>query len=283
MRFFYYPGCSLEATAKEYDRSVRVVCRELGIDLVESEDWCCCGSSSAHNINHKLSIALPAHNLALAQQAGLDIIAPCAACYNRLKRVAKLMQEDEKARQDTEEITGSNLSGTTRVYSFLEALTEAYSIKEIAGRVKRPLTGLKLVCYYGCMLVRPPEVTGSSHFENPMAMDNLMAALGADVKQWSYKTDCCGAFQGIVNAGFTTRLVDKLLAMALEAGAEAVVTSCPLCQSNLEMRRNRSFNIPSFYFTELTAIALGVPVGDLWLAKHLIDPTPLLNSLFLAS
>ncbi|MGB9802267.1 CoB--CoM heterodisulfide reductase iron-sulfur subunit B family protein [Desulfofundulus sp.] len=283
MKFFYYPGCSLEATAKEYDHSVRSVCQNLGIELVESEDWCCCGSSAAHSLNKLLSIALPAHNIALAQKAGADIVAPCSACFNRLKRADKVLREDGEIRQRVEETVEFKYTGTINVYSLLEALVSIYGLDKIAARVKKPLNGMKVVCYYGCMLVRPPEVTNFDRPENPQSMDNLMKKLGAEVKMWSYKTECCGAHQGVVNEKLTTRLVGNLLEMAMEAGAQALVTSCPLCQANIEMRRNQVQDLPSFYFTELIEIALGVPVEKIWFKKHLVNPLPLLQSLNLAS
>lgn len=282
MKFFYYPGCSLEATAKDYDHSARVVCRSLGIELVESKDWCCCGSTSAHSLDRLLSLALPARNIALAQEAGSDLITPCAACFNRLKRADRLLSENEKIRREVEAVVEFRYTGAVKIFSLLEAIVNIYGLEQIAARIKKPLNGLQVVCYYGCLLVRPPEVTNFDRPENPLVMDNLMTALGAEVKMWSYKTECCGAYQGVVNSKFTARLVNTLLAAATEAGAQALVTSCPLCQANLEMRRNSSFTLPSFYFTELMAIALGSPVQKIWLNKHLVDPLPLLRSLSLA-
>ncbi|MCL6447087.1 MAG: CoB--CoM heterodisulfide reductase iron-sulfur subunit B family protein [Armatimonadetes bacterium] len=281
MRFFYYPGCSLEATAREYDHSARSVCRNLEIELAESKDWCCCGATSAHSLNHLLSIALPARNIALAQEAGADIVAPCSACFNHLKRADKTLRENEKVRREVEEIVEFKYTGAINIYSLLEALVNIYGLEQIAARVKKPLNGLKVACYYGCMLVRPPEITNFDRPENPVTMDQLMSRLGAEPKLWSYKTECCGAHQGIVNEKFTTRLVNTLLEMAVEAGAQALVTSCPLCQANIEMRRNRTCTLPSFYFTELMEIALGVPVQKIWFKKHLINPLPLLESLSL--
>lgn len=282
MKFFYYPGCSLEATAREYDHSARAVCRALDIELVELEDWCCCGASSAHSINHLLSVALPARNIALAQKGGHDLVTPCSACYNRLKRADYWLRTSDQTRRQIEDIVEFKYTGAIRIYSLLEAILNAYGAKEIASKVKKPLTGLKVACYYGCLLVRPPEITGFDRPENPVSMDDLMSALGAQVKKWSYKTECCGAHQGIVNREFASRLVNTLLEMATEAGAQAIVVSCPLCQATLEMRRDPGLAIPSFYFTELMELALGTPAENIWFRKHLVDPLPLLLSLSLA-
>ncbi len=279
MKFFYYPGCSLEATAKEYDYSARMICRQLGIELVENDQWCCCGATSAHSLDHLLSLALPARNIALAQEAGLSIVTPCAACFNRLKRADRELRENTEIRRKIEAICEFQYSGDVKIYSLLDALASLYGLEKIAAAVKKPLAGLRVACYYGCLLVRPPEITGFDQPENPTVMETLVAKLGAEARKWSYRTECCGASQGITNPKFATRLVDQLLTMAMEAGAQALVTSCPLCQSNLEMRRSPHLNLPSFYFTELVAVALGIPEEKIWFHKHLVDPRPLLRSL----
>ncbi len=279
MKFSYYPGCSLEVTAKEYDHSARSVCQLLGIELAELPDWSCCGASSAHSVSRKLAVALPARTIAQAQEAGSDLVTPCPACSNRLKRADYALRHDAPLRRETEELLGFTYTGTVRIYSLLEAIVNFFAPPEIARRVKKPLNGLKVVCYYGCLLVRPPEVANFDRPENPVTMDNLMAALGAEVQNWSYKTECCGAHQGIVNRAYSAHLVNTLLTMAAEAGAQALVVSCPLCQATLEMRRNPELALPSFYFTELLELALGVPEENIWLSKHLVDPRPLLRRL----
>jgi len=282
MRFSYYPGCSLEATAKEYGHSAKYVCEALGIELVELPDWSCCGATSAHNINHLLAVALPARNITLAQKEGFDLVTPCSACYSRLKKADYLLRLNKEILQETENLLEGKFTGAIQIYSLLEILANLYGPQKIGRHVKKPLTGLKVVCYYGCLLVRPREITGFDQEENPSSMDTLIAATGAEVKTWSYKTECCGASQGITNRSYSFRLVNTLLEMAIEAGAQAIVTACPLCQSNLEMRRNPDFKIPSFYFTELIALALGFPLKKLWFKKHLVNPLPLLHSLSLA-
>lgn len=279
MKFSYYPGCSLEATAREYDRSARSVCRLLGIELAEVPDWSCCGASSAHSVNGKLAVALPTRTIAQAQEAGNDLVTPCPACSNRLKRADHALRRDAPLRAEMEELLGFTYTGTVRIYSLLEAVVHFFGPKEISRLVKKPLSGLKVVCYYGCLLVRPPEVVNFDRPENPVSMDNLVAALGAEVKNWSYKTECCGAHQGIVNRNYSAHLVNILLTMAEEAGAQALVVGCPLCQAALEMRRDPALPLPSFYFTELLELALGVPEEKIWFGRHLVDPRPLLRRL----
>lgn len=190
MEFSYYPGCSLEATAKEFNMSAVSVSGALGIELKEIEDWVCCGATSAHSTNKKLAITLPALNLAQAQNTGLDMAIPCASCYNRMKKTDYVMRSNEEKRKEIEEIIGFKYTGEVKVMSLLEAIVNEPGINTVAARVVKPLTGLRLACYYGCLLVRPPAITRFDRPENPVIMDDLMKALGAEPVQWSYKTDC---------------------------------------------------------------------------------------------
>ncbi|MEW6523343.1 MAG: CoB--CoM heterodisulfide reductase iron-sulfur subunit B family protein [Bacillota bacterium] len=278
MKYSYYPGCSLGATAREYDLSTHAVCSHLGVELAELEDWSCCGASSAHSTNHVLAGALPARNIALAQEAGHDLVVPCAACYNRLKRTDSLLAEDPRQRRELEELCQFTYTGTVAVRSLLE-LMDAVGLSRIQEAVVRPLSGLKLAPYYGCLLVRPASVRRGDNPDHPRALDQIMEAAGATVCHWSYKTDCCGGALSIARAGIVKELVDKILDMAVDAGASALVTACPLCVANLEMRRSRRHTLPVLYFTELLAVAMGLEGTRAWFRKHLVDPYPLLRSL----
>ncbi|MBO8127841.1 MAG: CoB--CoM heterodisulfide reductase iron-sulfur subunit B family protein [Peptococcaceae bacterium] len=282
MRLSYYPGCSLEATGKEYDQSSRAVCTALGIHLAEIDDWNCCGATSAHSINSTLALALPARNLLIAERAGFDVVTPCAACYNRLKRAEHALRHG----QDPDRLVGSafgDFQGKITVLSLLEVVVKRVGFDEIAAHVRRPLNGLKVVSYYGCLLVRPPEITGFDSAENPVLLDQLMTELGAEVKSWSCKTDCCGASSALASPQVAAGMAGRLLEMAAEAGADALVTACPLCQTNLELHRPPGTpRIPSFYFTELLGLAFGLPGVSLWLRRHLVNPFPLLQELTLA-
>lgn len=282
MKLSYFPGCSLESTAKEYDMSARSVCKALDLELVELEDWVCCGATSAHSTNHTLSITLPAKNIALAQELGADLAVPCSACYNVLKKTDYTLRNDENMRAKTEQITGFKYNGEINILSLLEAVVTKVGVKSIAKSVKKPLQGLNVVCYYGCLLVRPPEVTQFDNRENPESLDNIINSLGARAIPWAYKTDCCGASLSLTSADIVQKMVGRLMDAAKEAGANAIVTACPLCQSNLEMRRQKGdTGIPAFYFTELIGLALDLPDTDRWLKLHLVDPLPLLKSLSL--
>ncbi len=278
MEFSYYPGCSLHSTAAEYDDSVRAVFAALEVGLHELEDWNCCGASSAHSLNRALSLALPARNLAIAQRAGRDVVMPCAACFNRHKTADYEMRASEERRTVIQETVGFEFNGTVVVRPLLDVIGNAVGLERVKARVTQPLTGLRVVGYYGCLLVRPPQVTQFENPEYPTLMNQVLMALGADARPWSYATDCCGGGLTLTKSDVAARMVHRLAERAREAGAEAIVTSCPLCQMNLEMRQG-SAGMPIFYFTELMGLAFGLGEARAWWGKHLIDPTGLLGPL----
>lgn len=273
MKFAYYPGCSLEATAQEYDLSARAAAAALGMELEELHDWSCCGATSAHSLNRRLALALPARNLKLAQEQGLDLVVPCAACYSRLRKADHALRTDPASRAGLEEVLGFTYTGRVQVYSMLDAVVHRVGLENVAAGVKRPLEGLKAACYYGCLSVRPPEAREFELPENPASLDRLVTALGAGAVSWSYKTECCGAGLSLTRSDVVHRLVDRILGAAVEAGANVVVTACPLCMSNLEMRRSRDFaGLPVLYFTELIGLAYQLPQAAAWLDRHLCQP-----------
>ena len=281
MKYSYYPGCTIGTTAVEYGLSTDAVCEALGIELIELEDWNCCGASSAHSLNHELALALPARNVALAQTAELDTIVPCPACYQHSLAADKRFHEDEGWRAETEELLGFEYTGQARPRHLLEVLGVDLSADALAAKVAKPLRGLKVACYYGCALVRHPKVTQLDEPENPQYLDRLMSALGATPVDWSFKTDCCGADLALTHGNAVVKLVNKIVGMAQEAGAQCLVCSCGLCQINLEMRQDvDALGLPVFYFTELMGIAFGL-AGAQWWSKHMISPSTLLDSLTL--
>jgi len=277
--FSYYPGCSLHATALEYDLSTRAVLKRLGVELREIPDWNCCGASSAHSLNEILALALPARNLALAQKEEDDLIVPCAACFNRLKMAEKALKEDPLKGEEIERVVGFKYEGGFEVRPPLDLIGNLIGLERLHNMVQRPLSGLRVVAYYGCLLVRPPEIVQFEDPENPKILNRLLQALGAEALEWSYATDCCGGSLALTRSDLAKSLVTKLVSKAQEAGAQAMVTACPLCQVNLEMRQEE---MAIFYFTELTGLALGIEESKKWWGKHLIDPRPLLRNLELA-
>jgi heterodisulfide reductase subunit B len=277
MQFSYYPGCSLHATGLEYDASTRAVFGALGITLVELDNWVCCGASSAHSASSELAVNLPAINLALAQTAAHgDLLAPCAACFNRSKAADYALRNDPVQRQAIEAAVGFEYTGVVRVKNPLEVVVGDIGLERIKSGVVRPLVGLKVVSYYGCLLVRPPQIMQFDQPEHPVVMNRILRALGADVKEWSYAVDCCGGSGALPRTDIGRKLVSRLVAGAREAGAEALVTACPLCQMNLEMRQTLTPAMPAFYFTELMGVAMGLREARTWWSKHLVPPAPVL-------
>ena len=279
MKVSYYPGCSLHATGKEYDESMKAVSRALGIELKEVEDWSCCGASSAHSTNFDLSIALSARNLIAAEKDAMDVMVPCAACFNRFKMAEHHLKGDKSLKTKIEGVVGAKYQGGIAIRNPIDIIYNEIGIDALAAKVKKQLTGLKTVSYYGCLLLRPPEVCEFEDYENPFMLDKMMGALGADVKNWSYKTDCCGGSLSISKTKIVVNMVDKLMKAAREAGANCVVTACPLCMANLDMRPSKGLKLPIFYFTELISLALGVEGAPETLKSHMFDPRPLLSEL----
>ncbi len=283
MKITYYPGCSLEGTAVDYAASIAAIAALLDVELMELFDWNCCGASSAHSLSHDLALTLPARNLALAEAAGRDVVAPCALCFNRLKVAEKALQGPE-----AEEL-GVPYQGGIKIWDLLDYLTQDAFLEALAPKVVHPLTNLHAVCYYGCLAARPPAVTDNLAYENPQNMDRLLQVLGAGSIDWSFKTDCCGAGLAIARPDIIDVLVQRLYDHALASGAECLVVSCQMCQANLDLSQERisrqfgqDYYLPVFYFTELIGLAVGHPDAPKWLARHLVDPMPLLKTRGLA-
>ena len=281
LRYAYYPGCSLEAMAREYDLSVRAVCSHLGIELAEIPDWNCCGASSGHSTNRRLASTLAGRNLALAEEMEMDIAVACPACYIRLRSAQNEMKQDNEQRNELTRVTNLTYEAKYNTRHLLDIICHEVGLENLKNKVVKPLHGLKLVAYYGCYLVRPPDVVAFDDPENPQCMDALLDTLGAEVRDWSGKVDCCGGSLSLSKRDIASQMVGELTEMARRAGAEAVVAACPLCHANLEMRQPglNGNKLPVFYFTELIGLALGITEARSWFKKHLISPSGLLNSL----
>ena len=272
MKLSFYPGCSLEGMAVDYARSIDAVFQALDIDLIEIDDWSCCGATAAHSLSEAMSVILPARNLYAAEQMGLDIVSCCANCFNRLRFSQQMIQK--RVLDIPWPVTGG-----LKVHDMTRFLAEPGMIKEIKKRVIKPLNGLKLVCYYGCQMVRPPRITGYTDYENPQTLDRISAATGAHVIDWSYKATCCGASIGIARKEIGDSLTNRLLDKARRAGAEAIVVSCPLCQSNLDIIQKDRLEvpIPIFYFTELLRLSFSDRGNPKWFKMHFANPVPILK------
>ncbi len=277
MAYSLYPGCSLHATGLEYRLSMQAVFQHLGIDLFELRDWNCCGASSAHALDHTLALSLPARNLALAIEVGYDLVIPCAACFNRIKATDQILRNEPSTRAKIEAVVGYTFDRRVAIRPALAVVSDDDWLVKVAARVKLPLHGLKVVPYYGCLLVRPPAITEFDDPDNPQQMTKLLQTVGAEVRSWSYATECCGGSLSLSRSDVVYRLVGRLVERAREAGADALVTACPLCQVNLEMRQRDGPEMPAFYFTELLGLAFDLPESSRWWGKHLIDPRPVLR------
>lgn len=285
LSFSYFPGCSQTGSAEEYGLSTEAVCKALGIELVELPDWSCCGASSAHMTNDLLSIALPGRDLALARQAGKDLLVVCAACYSRMSVAQRRILEDEALARKVASAIGMDPRFEGRIRHLLDVVANDLGMQDIKKWLRNDLSGLKAVPYYGCLLVRPPEVCCCDSVENPTELDRFLSALGVEVKPWSFKTDCCGGSLSLSRSDIVEKLVNNLFVRAEEAGADCIVTACPMCAANLEMRQKPgrfSFEIlhrmPVLYFTEVLGLAMGLDT-EKWFKSHLIDPRPLLSTL----
>jgi heterodisulfide reductase subunit B len=279
MRVTYYPGCSLEGTARDYSDSIHGLCESMEVELQEVPDWNCCGATAAHSIHHQASIDLPGRNLELAEQAGNpDMLVPCPLCFNRLKSA---VHELEKG---SEGFRTQLASFKTKIWDLANFFATDEMLEKIASNVKNPLSELKVVSYYGCMASRPPKVTGEPNYENPQSIDRIVQTLGATGMDWAYKTECCGAGLMVSRPEVGVRMVAKILDMAKRVGAQAIVVSCQMCQLNLDMYQEKIeaetgkvFGLPVVYFTELIGIATGLAGASDTLTRHFVDPVPTLS------
>ncbi len=277
----YYPGCSLHASAGEFDSSSRAVCEALGMAIIEPEGWLCCGSSAAHRADPDEALRLPMENLSIIEQSGFqEVTMPCAACFNRHKAAQHEIRHNSQHKAWADEQIGYSYQDTVHVSTLVEALTNHVGAEKVSAAVQRPLADLRVVCYYGCLLTRPPEVTEAAHPDNPTDMDELVSALGAEALDWSYKTSCCGAAHTLTRTDIVIQLSGGLISHAREAGADVIAVACPLCHMNLDARQHQmqlDEPMPILYFTQLMALALGLPPKAASLQKNLVDPRPLLR------
>ena len=276
MKIGFYPGCSLTGSSREYNESLLAIAKEAGVELCEIKDWNCCGATAAHNLNKELSLSLPARNLALAEFEGMDeLVVPCAACFNRLVMTQHELSEKEDLRKLISEKLQMPLKNGIKIYNVLQFL-EKHIVPRLDQLVKSPLT-FDVACYYGCLLVRPQQVMKSERFEDPMTMDVIMQKLGANAIDWPYKTECCGAGFSVSKTEIVGELSGKIVRNATDRGAKAIVVACPMCHSNLDMRRpaidnylNMKMDIPVIYITQAIALAMGLTPTQAGIQRHFV-------------
>lgn len=285
-KYSYYPGCSLHTTAKEFDISTKVVMEALGVELEDLKDWSCCGGSIAASVSHDVGMAMAARNVALAQKQNLDLLASCSGCYNKSARAMKALKDPTEKEKITAIMSemGIDVSDyNIRVRNVVDVLVNDI---DIASRVKRPLTGLKVACYYGCLLTRPADITGWDSPVFPTSMDRLSEICGAEVVDFKSKVKCCGGPILVSKQDVAFDLTKNILDEAKALGADCIVLACPLCDTNLELRQsdiekqyNVSYNMPIIYITEIIGLALGIKPSKLGMNKHIVSVKPVLAKL----
>ena len=278
----YYPGCSLHSMAIEFQMSTEAAAEVLGWKLVEPKGWTCCGSSPAHKLDPDDALRMPLENLALIERMGFQEVAvPCAACFSRFRAALYEIRNDPALKERMDGAIGYVYQDTVEVRSLVDFMAERVGVEAIADKVQKPLSGLKVVCYYGCLLTRPPKVAGVPHHEYPVNMDRVVRALGAEALDWNGKTRCCGAGLTATVPERGLELCRWLIDQAKAVGADCIVVACPLCHANLDGRqlqmKDLEEKMPVLYLTQLMSLAFGVDPKEAGLHKNLVDPFPLLR------
>ena len=274
----FFPGCSLAGSSREAYDSMRQVCGKLGLQIIELEDWNCCGSSSAHSLNKGLGLALAGRNLALAPK-GRPLMAACPSCHKNLRGAQIHLSGDPKARERIEESQGAELDPGLQIVSFLEILDYLQKLPAWKN-LDNPdsglrLGGLKIAAYYGCMLAAPRQLQNQQRYSG--IMERSMAALGGQSVNWSCYNRCCGTFLSAARPQVAGKVINHIMQDAVSHGAECIVTACAMCQMNLELRCELQSPLPVLHFAEVLALALESADSEKWFKRHLIDPRPLLE------
>jgi heterodisulfide reductase subunit B2 len=284
MRYAYFPGCSAESTARDMHQSALAVARALGIELVEPNGWTCCGATAGHQTDPFLAVSLPAANLAKVQDLKMDMVVSCAACYNRMKVANHEIAASATTRQRVSQALERNYDGSVAVRHFLEVLLDDVGLKAISRAVKRPLKNLKVACYYGCLLVRPPKILKFDDPENPISLDRLVRALGGQSLDWPGKVECCGGGLSLSRTDVVIQLTDSIIDLACQSGADCIAVSCPMCQVNLDLRQQdinkqtgKNYHMPIVYITQLVGLGLGLRPDDLGFEKLMVPASPVLE------
>jgi len=285
MKYPYFPGCTLYTKAKKLDDAGRECSLRLGFELEELTDWTCCGATFPLVNDNHIALAGPTRILADTKDQGADkLVTLCSVCYNVLKRTNHVMRTDEERRAKITDFVERDYHGEIEVLHYLQILRDELGFDQLKEKVGRPLEGLKVACYYGCLLLRPVKEIGLDNMENPTIFEDFVRALGAEPVDFPFKIECCGAFQTVYSMDIATRCSRDILNSARNSGADLLITTCPLCQFNLDDRQPEIqktdvdfTSIPVIYFTQLLALALDMSAGDVGFERNLIDPLPVLR------
>ena len=286
MKYAYYPGCSAHSTARDMHESALAVAGALGIELVEPAGWTCCGATAAHQTDRVLAASLPAATLVKVQDMGLDMVVNCAACYNRMKVANHEVSTDPAMRKKVSDAVGRDYDGSVKVRHIIEVLLDDVGLDNIKSAFKRSLNGLPIACYYGCLLVRPHDVTNFDDPENPTSLDRLVTAMGGVSLDWPHKVECCGGGLSMSRTDVVVSLTDSIVGMAKAAGAKCIAVSCPMCQINLDMRQQdiekqtgTRHDMPVLYITQLLGLCLGISPDELGLNKLMVSPASVIEKI----
>ena len=281
MKIGFYPGCSLKGTSREYNESVLALARVFGVEVEEVKDWNCCGATAAHSMNKELSLALPARILALDENQGFkEIVVPCASCYNRLSVTQYELSADNDLKKTVSDAIGMPYSGKVKILNVVQFI-DAYIKEKIPAKLTKPFK-YDVACYYGCLLVRPHKILKFDRVEDPQSMDELMRMIGANAIDWAYKTECCGAGLSVSRTDLVAKLSGNIVKDAEDRGAKAIIVACPMCHSNLDMRRpqiddylGEKATIPVLYITQVIGLATGLSPEEVGLERHFVKVTTL--------
>ncbi|MBM3705359.1 MAG: heterodisulfide reductase subunit B [Actinobacteria bacterium] len=284
MIYSYYPGCTNKSTGIDYDISFKAVCSKLDIEIEEVKNWICCGASSAHSSSKLLPIILTIQNLAQIEKANLsEVVVPCVGCYYRFKKSIHETGDDPALLETVSGIIGYQFQNKVKVLNPLEIIDDNVRLL-ISKRQKKDLSDIRMVCYYGCVLTRPPKIMQFDSCAYPTRMDEVLKIVGINTLKWSHKTECCGVSLSFTRSDIVMRLTNDILEDAQGVGADAIVVACPLCYLNIDTRQQdinkkygKNYNIPVLYFTQVLGLALGCSPKELGLEKNFMNASSLLG------
>lgn len=271
--FSFFPGCSLKASGHENTMSLLKFCEQVDIELVELEDWNCCGSSSAHSLDHAVARNLPWRNISLAPE-GRPLLVACPSCLIRLKQAYLKLQQNPDQQKAYETAWGRQFDPNLSIIHFFEIFNHI-RFRDYIDSPGEKLKGIKVAPYYGCMLNSPPDLRREPSYAG--IMEKTLTRLGARIVPFGYSTQCCGTYLSVAKPGLAEKVVTRIVDQAMRAGAECLVTACAMCHLNLEIRCKTANPIPTLHFSELLSMALGAPDRKRWFPRHIVDPVPLLE------
>lgn len=282
MKFPYYPGCTLYTKAKPLNTSMHSTFNALGVELLELPHWYCCGTTFILARDNRMSLIAPVRILAKAQKEDGRVLVPCSVCYNTLKRTNYILKQDPEVLQILNEHLEESYDGNEQVVHPLEFFKEQREV--IKSKIAKDLKSLKIGCYYGCLLLRPEDEVQFDDPESPTIFEEFVRLIGAQPVDFPLKVECCGSYLVVSSPDAAAEASYRILKNAQGHGAEAVVTSCPLCHYNLDALQAKIKNthpefqeIPIFYFTQLLAIALGIQADSAGLSQNKVSPIHLLK------